>query len=420
MRRRKRFQRSVILLVAMAVALQIGVPSAYARPDDPRGDYNRIQAELKRTGAALEGATQRAADAVARYQAAVAALPAAEDRIAVAKGSVTAATVQSATAERKAAEAAQTHQAAEAGVQTKTQAVTAARERLSAFAVAAYTGSAVAEFNMLLEVRSPEEMIQRVGYLQRIAEHEQAAIGQARAARLAARAAANEAELARRAAADAEQLAHDRLVGARAAEQEAADAQTDLVKLVAERKSASDVADSERATVLRQYREQQEESDRISDRLRAWEAAQRNRGPVLRPGARLLTPVRNAWKSSDFGNRYDPYYHVWQLHAGVDLAADGGTPIYAAADGVVSYAGWAGGYGNYTCVRHGQARGKTMSTCYGHQSRILVSDGQRVRQGQLIGRVGTTGASTGNHLHFEVRLDGRPVNPLPYLPGCLC
>ncbi|NUT07394.1 MAG: M23 family metallopeptidase [Hamadaea sp.] len=118
--------------------------------------------------------------------------------------------------------------------------------------------------------------------------------------------------------------------------------------------------------------------------------------------------------------RYDPYYHVWQLHAGVDLAADGGTPIYAAADGVVSYAGWAGGYGNYTCVRHGRSGGKTMSTCYGHQSRILVSDGQRVRQGQLIGRVGTTGASTGNHLHFEVRLDGRPVNPLPYLPGCLC
>ncbi|NUT23956.1 MAG: M23 family metallopeptidase [Hamadaea sp.] len=420
MRRRNRFQRPVIAFVALAVTLLTGMPSAYARPDDPRGDYNRIQAELKRTGAALEGATQRAADAVARYQAAVAALPAAEDRIAVAKGTVTAATVQAQTAERKAAEAAAAHQAAESVVQTKTQAVAAARQRLSAFAVAAYTGSAVAEFNMLLEVRSPEQMIERVGYLERIADHEQAAIVQARAARLAARSAANAAELSRRAAADAEQLAHDRLTEAQAAQQEAAAAQADLVRLVAERKAASDVADSEKDAVLRQYREQQEESDRIAAKLRSWEAAQQNKGPVLRPGAGLIIPVRNAWKSSDFGMRYDPYYHVWQLHAGVDLAADGGTPIYAAADGVVSYAGWAGGYGNYTCIRHGQSRGKSMSTCYGHQSRILVRDGQRVRQGQLIGRVGTTGASTGNHLHFEVRLDGRPVNPLPYLPGCLC
>jgi len=425
MRRRNRFQRSGIVFVALAIGLLAGVlPSggsaAYAKPDDPRGDYNRIQAELKKTGAALEGATQRAADAVARYQAAVTALPAAEDRVAAAKGTVTAATVQASTAARKAAEAAQAHDAAEAVVRTKTEAVTAARDRLSAFAVAAYTGSAVAEFNMLLEVRSPEEMVQRVGYLQQITEHEQAAIGQARAARLAARSAANEAELARRVAADAEQAARDRLAEAQAAQQEAADAQADLVKLVAERQAASAVADSERDAVLRQYRDQQEESDRISARLRAWEAARQNRGPVLQPGARLLTPVRNAWKSSDFGMRYDPYYHVWQLHAGVDLAADGGTPIYAAADGVVSYASWAGGYGNYTCIRHGRYRGETMSTCYGHQSRILVSDGQRVRQGQLIGRVGTTGASTGNHLHFEVRLDGRPVNPLPYLPGCLC
>jgi murein DD-endopeptidase MepM/ murein hydrolase activator NlpD len=131
-------------------------------------------------------------------------------------------------------------------------------------------------------------------------------------------------------------------------------------------------------------------------------------------------PVQG-WKSSDYGMRYDPYYHVWQLHAGTDIAAPGGTPIYAAADGVVNYADWMGGYGNYTCIRHGKStKGKSLSTCYGHQSRILVETGQRVRRGQLIGRVGTTGASTGDHLHFEVRLDGDPVQPLNWLPGCLC
>jgi len=133
----------------------------------------------------------------------------------------------------------------------------------------------------------------------------------------------------------------------------------------------------------------------------------------------LLMPV-NGWKTSNFGMRFDPFYHVWRLHAGVDIAAAGGAPIWAAAAGKVFRAGWSGVYGNYTCVYHGTYQGKGFATCYAHQSAILVRSGQQVRQGQVIGRVGTTGASTGNHLHFEVRLDGNPVDPVPWLPACLC
>ncbi|MFE9690237.1 peptidoglycan DD-metalloendopeptidase family protein [Micromonospora sp. NPDC005806] len=139
----------------------------------------------------------------------------------------------------------------------------------------------------------------------------------------------------------------------------------------------------------------------------ASEATTRGGGRLGRPLAGRLT--------SRFGVRFDPYYHVWQLHPGVDLAAPAGTPIVAAMDGRVSRAGWYGGYGNYTCVDHGRAEGQRLSTCYGHQSRLLVSPGQRVRAGQVIGLVGSTGAATGPHLHFEVRLGGRPVNPLPWL-----
>jgi murein DD-endopeptidase MepM/ murein hydrolase activator NlpD len=128
----------------------------------------------------------------------------------------------------------------------------------------------------------------------------------------------------------------------------------------------------------------------------------------------------SGWKSSDFGMRYDPYYHVWQLHAGTDIAAPVGQAIYAAADGRVVDAGWSGGYGNYTCISHGDYQGSDLATCYGHQSAILVSAGQFVRRGQVIGRVGSTGASTGSHLHFEVRRGGDPVNPLPWLPACFC
>lgn len=133
----------------------------------------------------------------------------------------------------------------------------------------------------------------------------------------------------------------------------------------------------------------------------------------------MLMPVVGH-KSSDFGYRFHPIFHVWMLHTGMDIAAGNGQPIHAAAAGTVVLAGWHGGSGNYTCIAHGTYQGSNLSTCYAHQSQILVSVGQHVDVGQLIGRVGTTGTSTGYHLHFEVRLNGTPVNPVDWLPTCLC
>ncbi|MDQ7910991.1 peptidoglycan DD-metalloendopeptidase family protein [Phytohabitans sp. ZYX-F-186] len=144
-------------------------------------------------------------------------------------------------------------------------------------------------------------------------------------------------------------------------------------------------------------------------------SAQEAADDVARLGdGRLGMPVEGR-RTSPFGNRFDPFYHRWQLHAGVDIAAPMGKPIRAAADGVVTQSGWNGGYGNYTCINHGQYDGKRLSTCYAHQSKILVSTGQKVKAGQVIGLIGSTGASTGPHLHFEVRIGGRPVDPTPWL-----
>nr|WP_275941394.1 M23 family metallopeptidase [Planosporangium flavigriseum] len=131
-------------------------------------------------------------------------------------------------------------------------------------------------------------------------------------------------------------------------------------------------------------------------------------------GGKLLKPVGGPITST-FGNRLDPYYHVWQLHAGIDIGAPAGTQILAAAAGRVVQAGWSGGYGNYTCIDHGQIDGHRLTTCYGHQQKLLVAPGQQVSAGQVIGLIGSTGASTGPHLHFEVRLGGRPVDPQPWI-----
>jgi murein DD-endopeptidase MepM/ murein hydrolase activator NlpD len=118
----------------------------------------------------------------------------------------------------------------------------------------------------------------------------------------------------------------------------------------------------------------------------------------------LIWPV-NGPVVSPFGYRWG------RLHAGIDIAVPYGTPIHAAAAGTVVIAGWVGGYGNYTCIDHGGG----MATCYAHQSSFAVSTGASVGQGQVIGYVGSTGHSFGPHLHFEVRINGNPVDPLGYL-----
>jgi murein DD-endopeptidase MepM/ murein hydrolase activator NlpD len=127
-------------------------------------------------------------------------------------------------------------------------------------------------------------------------------------------------------------------------------------------------------------------------------------GPVRAGSGGLVWPV-NGPVVSPFGPRWG------RLHAGIDIAAPTGTPIRAAASGQVVLLGWTGGYGNYTCVQHGGA----LSTCYAHQSRYGTSMGASVSQGQVIGYVGCTGHCFGDHLHFETRVNGAPVDPSGYL-----
>ena len=116
----------------------------------------------------------------------------------------------------------------------------------------------------------------------------------------------------------------------------------------------------------------------------------------------------NGFISSGYGLRWNGA----EFHQGIDIAAEMGTPIVATADGVVTIAGWnAGGYGNMVDIDHGSG----VSTRYGHASAVVVTVGQRVRRGQIIAYVGSTGHSTGPHLHYEVRLSGQPVNPTSYL-----
>lgn len=132
---------------------------------------------------------------------------------------------------------------------------------------------------------------------------------------------------------------------------------------------------------------------------------------VLVHGTGQLTWPVAGRVSSGFGYRIHPIFHVRKMHTGVDIGAGSGTSIKAADSGTVVQAGWRGGYGKTVVIAHGNG----LATLYAHQSAILVGVGETVNQGDVIGRVGSTGYSTGPHLHFEVRVNGRPVDPMRYL-----
>jgi len=164
-------------------------------------------------------------------------------------------------------------------------------------------------------------------------------------------------------------------------------------------------------TALKLTRKQEHTLQTEAQALAAADAQVRGRLAAAQ-GATDSTPSSAGliWPVS--GPVVSPFGYRWgRLHAGIDIAVPYGTPIHAAAAGTVVLAGWVSGYGNYTCIDHGGG----LATCYAHQSSYAVSQGASVAQGQVIGYVGCTGHCFGPHLHFEVRINGTPVDPLGYL-----
>ncbi len=146
--------------------------------------------------------------------------------------------------------------------------------------------------------------------------------------------------------------------------------------------------------------------DGLGSRLDALEAV-RGVLPVMWPVELDAGVITSNW-----GWRHSPFGREWKFHAGIDIGADYGTPILATNDGLVVYAGWENGYGLMVDVDHGGG----VLTRYGHAARLLVEPGDAVTAGDVIALVGSTGRSTGPHLHYELRFDGESVEPLEYLP----
>ena len=217
---------------------------------------------------------------------------------------------------------------------------------------------------------------------------------------------------------------------------EAAAKQAEIEKHKAEQQAILAKAESDRATAEEAYKELEASSNQIAQTLRDRAAARQAAAaaaaaaqaqadssssggsvdssndayqPVSGTGA-LMWPV-NGVITSPFGYRTHPIFGRQILHSGIDIGVDYGTPVHAADSGVVVEAGWISGYGYGVVIDHGNG----LSTLYGHNESLAVSSGQTVSKGQVIAYAGSTGNSTGPHVHFEVRSNGEPVDPMGYL-----
>jgi murein DD-endopeptidase MepM/ murein hydrolase activator NlpD len=274
-----------------------------------------------------------------------------------------------------------------------------ARRLLAARLVEIYKSDTPDALTVVLEADGFGDLLERAEFLERISDQDREITDRVRGLRDDAQDQAVElAKLEER-----EQLAAERILRER---DQIASAQNQLVS--SRDQLASTRADKRGA--LASVREEKDEAmeDLASlqaEQARVAGALQGSPGPIKQGSGQLIWPL-NGPVTGVFGE-----VRPGHLHSGVDIAVPEGTPIRAADSGRVALMGWVGGYGNYTCVQHTAS----MSTCYGHQSSFATSNGASVSQGQVIGYSGNTGNSTGPHLHFEVRINGSPVDPMGYL-----
>lgn len=422
------------LAVVCALGLHVG-PAALADTIDDKKAADRHVAALEQT---LEDTSAELAAAYLALAETQALMPAARNRLLLAEAA-------SRTAARRNAEVGASLAVAEANVaraQEKLDRNVTTRDQtqrtLDSFAADLFQGGSVGQLSVALGATSADDFATRLVLADTVTALTNQALND-----LATAKADGDATRAYLDAVQAEVTALKReaesaLAAAKSAESDAAAAKASLDALVAKQSGFAAEVESRKAAEQSQLAEAEAEQQRLqallieqariareeeAKRKAAADAAKQAGKPVPaastpdRPATRsgyLDVPVRGARISSEYGMRYHPILHYYRLHSGMDFAVACGTPLYAAAPGRVIRAGWRGGYGNSVLIDHGIQRGVDLVTTYNHLSSI-VTYGGAVARGQLIGYSGTTGLSTGCHLHFETLEDGRFVNPRTWL-----
>ena len=275
-----------------------------------------------------------------------------------------------------------------------------ARTVLAARLVEIYKADAPDALTVVLESDGFEDLLERAEFLERISDQDREITDEVRGLR--DRAQVQAVELA--GLEEREQLAAERILAERdeiaSAQSQLVASRDELASARADRRGALGTVRDGRLALEGDLRALEAEQARVQAALQGVAPP----GPVRQGSGAFVWPVSGP-VVSPFGQRWG------RLHAGIDIAVGSGTAIRAADSGRVVLMGWVGGYGNYTCIQHNA----TLSSCYAHQSSFATSNGANVTKGQVIGYVGCTGHCFGDHLHFETRISGSPVDPMGYL-----
>jgi murein DD-endopeptidase MepM/ murein hydrolase activator NlpD len=430
------------LVLSLSAGVLAAVPSAQADPPDPAAKKKQLDSQITQQKADLADASDQLGKSVAAYNQAVVKYQAVQVRYAAAQGRLAAAKAADVVAASKLASAEQALRTAISDVAAGEQLIVEKRVVAGRAVRSAYQqqtslvglsialrGAAPADIATGMQVQRNVFGIQgnaitNLNNAQAQLASKRARVAVAEQAAAAARAEAAQTvqqvtELTRQVAADkaeAAAVAQVKLVAFKAAEKEKNSELAQYNSLLRERTRVQQIliarARAEKAAAARR-KAAREKAER--ERARREHRAPRNvPNEPSANGGRLSKPI-DTYITSPFGMRFHPILHYWKLHDGTDFGAGCGTPIRAAASGVVTDKYYNGGYGNRLFVSHGVIDGSSITTVYNHLSRYRAHVGERVSRGEIIGYVGTTGYSTGCHLHFMVYQDGNLVNPMKWL-----
>ena len=400
--------------------MALSVTAAHA--DDLKDKKNKVERELKGAHQDLDESSAQLRKASARLEAAQDQLRVAKTRLATARGKVEVAQERDEQMQAELAAAEQALAEAEAALAQGQVDRDEQRKKVARTVADMYSEGdpELIAFSSLLDAESTEELTRRDGVRDVVVGQEAREYDELKAAEVLLEVREDQVTEARDEVAVQREAAAEHLTLMQGLEAEQQAAKDSVVSLVIERRDARVGAREARQKDLAKLRKLEKEQQKIEEMLRKRAlAALRRARAKARAGAGgpatgvLLHPV-DGYVTSPFGYRTHPIYHYWGLHDGVDFGGGCGTPLRAAAPGKVVSSYYSGVYGHRLVIDHGVLAGRGVATIYNHASGYNVGVGDQVSEGQVIGYEGSTGWSTGCHLHFTVMANGRAVDPMPF------
>jgi murein DD-endopeptidase MepM/ murein hydrolase activator NlpD len=390
-------------LLAVPLILSLFLSPAIAKSTDIDQQVADASEALTKASAAVLAAAESLKDAQAK-------LPAAREAMATATTRETEATAVYNKAASDLAVSKAAYTAALSKVTSKEAEISQLQKKVDQFARSVYQQGQTSQWEIILESTSPSDLTVRLQNIKAVALSSANSLDSLLGAKAQLTVDAQAAEDVRIDMQRIANIASQALIDAQNAADRAAAAKVEVDKLVKQESAALKIAEDDKADVLAQYNELRAEQKRIA----ALSGSAGNQGPVDPQATGPLSwPLPGRAAGGSVGWRVHPVYKYKSCHTGVDSGAPRGTPIRAAASGVVLSTTVSRAYGNMTLIDHGDG----MVTMYAHQSSFAVSKGQAVENQEVIGYVGSTGFSTGPHLHFEVHLNGVPYNPMGWFGG---